>query len=178
MSKAYPQRFNTPVLGAVYLSREPDTAAAEALRRIARDTRLVGSADLAAAFDRVMPRSIFVVQVRLRAVLGLSTRVALDAWGLRADSLAADDFAPCQEVATLAAKNGAEGVRWASATGAGESVALFWDQRHAGSHVDLVDEFPVERHWFEDIVNGTPVSHFLPALHDYPRYALDSASHP
>jgi hypothetical protein len=69
-------------------------------------------------------------------------------------------------------------VRWASATGTGESVALFWDQRHAGSHVDLVDEMPVARHWFEDIVNGTPLSHFLPALRDYPLYALDSSNNP
>ncbi len=41
-SKRYPQRFNTSGLGAVYLSREPDTAAAEALRRFARDARLSG----------------------------------------------------------------------------------------------------------------------------------------
>jgi len=39
-SRRYPQRFNTSLLGALYLSREPDTAAAEALRRFARDARV------------------------------------------------------------------------------------------------------------------------------------------
>lgn len=63
MSRVHPGRFNTTDLGAVYVSREPDTAIEE-LRRGA-------------------------------------------------------------EVAGVAARLGAEAIRWPSATGAGQSIAVF-----------------------------------------------------
>lgn len=177
-SKRYPQRFNNSGLGAVYLSREPDTAAAEALRRFARDARLAGGTNRETQFDQLAPRSIFVVRVRLRDVLALTTPAAVDAWGLSAASLSADDFTRCQEVATLAAQRGAEGVRWPSATGSGESVAIFSENVQAASQVILVEELPLNRAWFDAIADGTPVSHFLKALQGYSLYPLDADNDP
>lgn len=177
-SKRYPQRFNTSSLGAVYLSRDADTAAAEALRRFARDARLSGDTKRADQFNNLAPRSIFVVRVQLREVLVLNTPAVFAEWGLTAADLSADDFTRCQEVAKLAAQRGAEGVRWPSATGSGESVAIFWESIHAASHVDLMQEFPVDRAWFDAIADGTPASHFLPQLQEFPLYALDSDRDP
>lgn len=172
-SKHFPQRFNTAALGAVYLSRDPDTAAAEALRRYARDARVAGDGNRSTQFDRLAPRSIFVVRVQLRGVLALTTQAAFDAWGLTNASLVDEDFSRCQEVATLAALQGAEGVRWPSATGSGESVAIFWDHLQASSHVTIEKELSVDRRWFDAIADGRPVSEFLPALREFPLYSLD-----
>ena len=175
-SKHFPQRFNTAGLGAVYLSRDPDTAAAEALRRYARDARLAGDGNRSDQFDRLAPRSIFVVRVQLRGILALTAQAAFDAWGLTTASLVDEEFARCQEVATLAAQRGAEGVRWSSATGAGESVAIFWDNLQAASHVTIEKEFSVDCRWFDGIADGRPVSDFLPALREFPLYSLDAGS--
>ena len=175
-SKHFPQRFNTAGLGAVYLSRDPDTAAAEALRRYARDARLAGDGNRSDQLDRLAPRSIFVVRVQLRGILALTAQAAFDAWGLTTASLVDEEFARCQEVATLAAQRGAEGVRWSSATGAGESVAIFWDNLQAASHVTIEKEFSVDRRWFDGIADGRPVSDFLPALREFPLYSLDAGS--
>jgi len=106
-------------------------------------------------------------------VLALTSEPALRAWGLTASSLVADDFAPCQEVATLAAERGAEGVRWPSATGSGESVAIFWDRIQAASHLKLLHEFPVARRHFEAIADGAPLTHFLPELRGFSLYERD-----
>ena len=61
----------------------------------------------------------------------------------------------------LTAQRGAEGVLWPSATGSGESVAIFSENVQASSHVNLVEELPVNRAWCDAIADGTPVSHFL-----------------
>lgn len=155
MSKQYPQRFNTSHLGAVYASREPDTAGAEALRRYRRDAKRL---------DHMHPRTVFVLSVRLQRVIALTTEPARRAWGITDADLSSDDFARCQEVATTAAGQGVEALRWPSATGAGESVALFWDNRQPGTHIDIVEECLLEREWLDAIAGGTPLTKFLSQL--------------
>ena len=59
MSRLYPGRFNTAHVGAVYVSREPETAIEELRRRAARDG--VSLADM-------HPRSIFVIDLLLHQV--------------------------------------------------------------------------------------------------------------
>lgn len=130
MSTVYPGRFNTAVLGAVYASREPDTAAQELRRRAERDRVLLRD---------MHPRSVFVLRVLLQSVVDLTAADALDAWGLTRADLRSDDFSRCQEVATLAARLGAEGIRWTSATGAGQSVALFVGDLVPGSRIDIAE---------------------------------------
>ena len=47
----------------------------------------------------------------------------------------------CQEVAVSAERLGAEGVRWASATGLGHSLAVFVEKLRPGSHAEIVRTF-------------------------------------
>ena len=63
MSRLYPGRFNTPNVGAVYVSREPETAVEELRRRAARDG--ISLADM-------HPRSIFVLDLLLHEVVDLT----------------------------------------------------------------------------------------------------------
>jgi RES domain-containing protein len=63
MSRVYPGRFNTSDIGAVYVSREPETAIEELRRRAARDG--VSLADMP-------PRSIFVIDLLLHEVVDLT----------------------------------------------------------------------------------------------------------
>jgi len=161
-SCGYPQRFNTADVGAIYASREPDTAAREAFRRFARDR---------VAAEQVHPRSVFVLLIQLQAVLSLITETARAAWGITDDDLTAEpEMRACQEAATIAAQSGAEAIRWPSATGAGESIGIFHDRLRPGSHVDIIDTLSIEREWLLDLAAGVPVTHFLPALSDFPPY--------
>lgn len=98
MSCVHPGRFNTPEVGAVYVSREPETAIEELRRRAARDG--VSLADM-------HPRSIFVPDLLLHNVVDLTAPGQLEAWGLTAGDLASDDMERCQEVAGIAIATGA-----------------------------------------------------------------------
>lgn len=80
------------------------------------------------------------------------------------------DFTACREVATTAAGLGVEALRWPSATGSGESVALFWDNRQPGTHIDIVREYLLERQWLDAIAIGASLTDFVPELHRYPLY--------
>ena len=81
MSCVHPGRFNTPEVGAVYVSREPETAIEELRRRAARDG--VSLADM-------HPRSIFVLDLLLDNVVDLTSPEQLEAWGLTAGDLASE----------------------------------------------------------------------------------------
>jgi RES domain-containing protein len=161
MSKRYPQRFNTSQLGAVYASREPNTAGAEALRRYSRDAK-----DL----DRVHPRTVFVLSVRLQRVITLTTEEGRQAWGITKADLSGDDFTRCQEVATIAAGRGVEMLRWPSATGSGESIALFWDCQQPGTQIDIIAEYVLKREWLDALAHGAPLTEFVPQLENYQLY--------
>lgn len=160
-SRQFPQRFNTEQFGAIYVSREPDTAAFETLRRMVRDAR---------SLEKVHPRCIFALEVRLRSVIALTTAAAQRAWGLRKEDLKDDDMGRCREAATVAVGRGIEALRWPSATGQGESIALFWAHRQPGSHIDIVAQYDIEKSWLAPVASGTPVTTFLPRLKDYPLY--------
>lgn len=159
MSRAHPGRFNTTDVGAVYVSREPDTAVEELRRRAARDG--VSLADM-------HPRSIFVVELLLHEVVDLTARGQLDAWGLTAQDLVSSDLQRCQEVAGVAARLGAEAIRWPSATGAGQSIAVFIDQLRPGSHADVVRSFDLTHDALKAIGAGALVTALIPALKDTP----------
>ncbi len=110
MSRTYPGRFNTPSVGAVYVSREPETALEELRRRAARD---------GVSLTDMHPRSIFLIDLHVHELVDLTAPGQLDAWGLTSEDLVSDDMTRCQEAAGVAARLGAEGIRWASATGSG-----------------------------------------------------------
>ena len=162
MSRLYPGRFNTPNVGAVYVSREPETAIEELRRRAARDG--ISLADM-------HPRSVFVLDLLLHEVLDLTVPASLESWGLTASDLLNDDMVRCQEVAGIAARLGVEAIRWASATGAGQSFAVFLDQLRPGSHVEIRGRFDLGREMLDAISKGTALTTLLPALRDMPLLA-------
>lgn len=159
MSRVYPGRFNTSDIGAVYVSREPETAIEELRRRAARDG--VSLADM-------HPRSIFVIDLLLHEVVDLTAPGQLEAWGLTARDLMSDDMERCQEAAGIAARLGAEAIRWASATGAGQSFAVFIEQLRPGSHAEILERFDLTRETLSAIATGASVATLIPALRDMP----------
>jgi RES domain-containing protein len=157
MSRVHPGRFNTAEVGAVYVSLEPDTAVEELRRRAARDG--VSLADM-------HPRSLFLIELLLHEVVDLTAPGQLGAWGLTAQDLVSNDLQRCREVAGVAARLGAEAIRWPSATGAGQSVAVFIDQLRPGSHADVVRRFDLTHDALKAIDAGASVTALIPALKD------------
>ena len=148
-------RFNTPEFGAVYVSREPDTACEELRRRLQRAGENL---------EQVHPRSIFVLDIHLHQVADIRTVEDLAAWGLTPDDIRADEMTRCQEVAVVTVRLGYEAVRWRSATGTGESLALYVDRLRPGSRVQITDEFRLTREMLSALQRGTPVTALIPEL--------------
>jgi hypothetical protein len=159
MSRLYPGRFNSADVGAVYVSREPETAIEELRRRAARDG--VSLADM-------HPRSIFVIDLLLHEVIDLTAPGQLESWGLTRRDLLSDDMERCQEVADISARIGAEAIRWTSATGAGHSLAVFVDQLRPGSYAEIRKSFDLTREVLGGIAAGASVRTLIPALSDIP----------
>jgi RES domain-containing protein len=143
-SAAYPSRFTPPGgrFGVLYLALAPETAAAELRRR---------AAQLGVPVTALAPRAMLTVAVRLRRVLDLTEPAVRDAWGLRAEDLAGDDYARCQEVAAAARADGYEAIRYRSAAAdraderaddladdLADNLAVFADVLHPGSAVRVV----------------------------------------
>jgi hypothetical protein len=107
------------------------------------------------------PRSIFEVDVRVQEAVDLTAHGQLDVWGLTPLDLVSDDMTRCREVAAVAAERGAEAIQWASATGAGVSIAVFVENFQAGSHAEVVRTFDLSREMLRAIEQGTPVRGIL-----------------
>lgn len=159
MSTFHLGRFNTEEIGAVYTSREPETAIEELRRRAERDGVSLGS---------LHPRSLFVLDVHLRAIIDLTSAEELLSWGLTPDDLTSDDLARCQEVVAVAVQHGAEAIRWKSATGSGESLAIFIERLLPGSSIRINEEFELTRAALSDLINGVSVSDIIPAVRGFP----------
>src|SRR5579884_3117441 len=78
-----PGRFNTPDVGAIYVSREPTTAVEELRRSAGRD-----GASLVVAH----PCSMLVIDIRLQEVLDLTRPSQLRAWSLTPEDLTSEDM--------------------------------------------------------------------------------------
>lgn len=159
MSTRHLGRFNTATLGAVYASREPETAVQELRQRAGRD---------GISLRDMHPRSIFVLDLRPHRVADLTVSGALDAWGLRPVDLPGDDFTRCQEVVAVAARLGAEAIRWGSATGAGHSLALFVEHLFPGSRVEVAREVGLTRDALAALDAGARVTDLVPDLAEVP----------
>lgn len=128
MSRRFPTRFSTADTGAVYASEDPQTALEELRRRATLVNRTLPS---------FTPRSIFVLRAVLQNVLDLTDRARLEDWGLSEDDPTGDAYARCQDVASAAAGAGYEAIRWRSATGSGNSLAIFFDRLQAASSLQV-----------------------------------------
>jgi hypothetical protein len=114
------------------------------------------------------PRSLFVIDLLLHEVVDLTTPVQLEAWGLTTADLIASNLDRCQEVSGVAARLGAEAIRWASATGVGQSFALFVDQLRPGSHAEIAKSFDLTSETLRAIAAGTSVATLITGLGDVP----------
>lgn len=80
-----------------------------------------------------------------------------------------DDLERCREVAGATALLAAKAIRLASATGAGQGVAVFIDQLRPGSQADVGRSFDLTHEPLEAIAAGVSVSALIPALEDVSR---------
>jgi RES domain-containing protein len=120
-----PGRFHvTGDFGAVYLALDPETA----LKELARRANRVGI-----QVRQLMPRDLLTIELRLAKVLDLTDATVRADRGLHGNFVTDEDFTACQEVAAAARRAGYEAIRYPSATGVGESLALFYDRLHPGS---------------------------------------------
>jgi len=125
-------RFNpTGEFGAVYVSLDPETPFRE-LRRQA------GKAGL--QILDLLPRTLFAAEARLQRVLDLTCPEGRTNAGLTPQSLASDDWSACQEVARRSRHAGYEAIRFPSATGSGENLAIFLDRLAPGSYIRILRE--------------------------------------
>ena len=126
-SKQYPGRFNPPGTGAVYVALERATAVAELKRRAER---------LGRSMKSFAPRALLTLDVTLREVLDLTDASVRAEWDVTLDDLRTEyEYLRCHEVAHVARRDGYEAIRFPSATGEGENLAIFYDQLHTGSYV-------------------------------------------
>jgi RES domain-containing protein len=161
-SREDPGRFNTATVGAVYVSREADTAMDE----LRRTTELEGKS-LADAH----PCAILAVELDLAAIVDLTTRDAMDAWDLNENDLSSEDMRRCQTAAQRIARAGAEGVRWPSAAGSGQSLAIFIEQLQPRSRAVIMRTFPLSWEMLRSIDTGTSTSHIIQELSELPLIA-------
>jgi RES domain-containing protein len=124
-------RFNpTGEFGALYVSLDPETPFRE--RRQA----------MKAGMDvlPLLPRTLFAADARLQRVLDLSCADVPVEYRLPERSLGSDDWTACQDVARRARRAGYEAIRFPSATGAGENLAIYLDRLSPGSYVRIIRE--------------------------------------
>lgn len=157
MSRSFPGRFNTPSVGAVYVSLEPETAVEELRRRGRRD---------GVSLTDMHPRSLFVIDLLLHQVVDLTLPGQRKAWGLFSQDLEGEEMDRCREVADVAARAGAEGIRWPSATGSGQSIAVFLEQFRPRSRASNVRAFEITRDVLQAIQEGESVRTLFPELID------------
>jgi hypothetical protein len=119
----------------VYLALERKTA----LRELARRAERAGI-----PVRQLMPRDILTVELRLAKVLDLTNGDVRAEWGLDAGAVTSNDLTACQEVAAAARRAGYEAIRYASATGEGENLALFYDRIHPGSSAVVAERSELE----------------------------------
>lgn len=125
-------RFNPAgEFGAIYVSLDPDTPLRELRRQAVR-----GGVDVIS----FLPRPLFAAEARLQRVADLACAGGPEQWGLPIAALSSDDWTDCQRVARRARAGGYEAVRFPSATGAGENLAIFMDRLAPGSYIRIVRE--------------------------------------
>jgi hypothetical protein len=79
------------------------------------------------------------LEVSLGRVLGLADEAVRKTWGILLADLASDDYARCQAVARAARHDGYEAIRYPSATGEGENLAIFMDRLERGSSLRVTE---------------------------------------
>jgi RES domain-containing protein len=127
----HPFRFNPPgEFGVLYVALNERTALAELERQADR---------LGISITRLAPRLMLHLEVSLGRVLDLTDEAVRETRGISLADLASDDYARCQAVARAARRDGYEAIRYPSATGQGENLAIFMDRLESGSSLRVVE---------------------------------------
>ena len=148
-SRSEPGRFNTSRFGAIYVSREPDTALDELRKNNGQLEH---------------PCALFVVKLSANRVVDLSNPRERERWQLTKDDLTSDDLSRCREVAEAAVHHGAEVIVWPSATGSGLSLAVFAERLGPESHVEVVRTFELGKTVLTSVAAGLSVVSIHPML--------------
>ncbi len=93
----------------------------------------------------LLPRDEVIYAVELQRVLDLTDPLSLERVGLDASLLAAVDWSRCQAIGDAAHYVGFEALRAPSATGNGQTLAIFLDRLLRGSVLDVSSVTPLER---------------------------------
>lgn len=131
-------RFNPPgEFGAIYVALDRGTAMTELERRIA----LSG---LSAQYFH--PRVILRMRAHLSSVLDLTDPRIREENALDLHTITGNDWAPTQEIAREARQAGYIAIRFPSATGAGENLAIFLDTLGPDDRLEVeeVEEISLE----------------------------------
>jgi hypothetical protein len=131
-------RFNVfGEFGAIYLSLDPETP----LRELVRTYRKL--AGTTSPEDISMPRILMTFELHLTRVADLRDPSECDAWAIAPAAVTGEDLVPCQAVAREIRRTH-EALRWTSATGSGENIALFFDRLLPTSRIELRDVTEIE----------------------------------
>jgi len=103
----------------IYMGRPPDSVVVEAYRHLVEETGVPP--------EHVRPRVFYTVRVDVQRVLDLTVAEHRDAVGLGVADLQTevDDYAACQAVAGVAHHLGVHGILAPSASGLGQTLAIF-----------------------------------------------------
>jgi RES domain-containing protein len=148
-SRKEPGRFNTSRFGAVYVSREPETALDE-LRRNNGGVR--------------NPCALFAIALSAERTVDLSKAEELARWGLAREDLTSDDLACTQRMAEQAYEDGTEAILWPSATGRGVSLAVFPHRLRGESRLEVIHTFELGPTVLAAVEAGLPIGTIHPLL--------------
>jgi RES domain-containing protein len=124
-------RFSPPgEFGAIYVAVEQATA----LQELARHAALIGF-----TVDELLPRTMLRLRLHARHVLDLTDDAVCRTWGLDSSDMTQTSRDVCWEIARAAHRAGYEAIRFRSATGHGECMAVFKDRLYPGSYLDIED---------------------------------------
>ncbi len=106
----------------IYLGRPEQSVIAEAYRHLVDATGVPASS--------IKPRTLYTVRIDVTNILDLTVPTNREAVGLRDADLRSDvdDYAACQTVADAAHRNDWHGILAPSASGLGQTLAIFHDR--------------------------------------------------
>jgi hypothetical protein len=134
-------RFNVlGEFGAIYLSLDRETPVCELLRTYRKLAATANPEDIS------VPRILMTFELQLARVADLRDPRECEEWGIAPASFIGYVLATCQAAAREIRRTH-EALRWNSATGSGENIALFFDRMLSTSSVTLVSVDEIELPW-------------------------------
>jgi RES domain-containing protein len=154
-SRKEPGRFNTSDFGAVYVSREPDTAIGEFRRNNEKLERAC---------------ALFVISLSAATIIDLSNPDERQRWHLSLEDLTSDDLSRCRQAAESAIRAGVEAIIWPSAAGGGHSLAVFAGRLQAGSRVEILHAIELTDNVIASVEAGVPIARIHPLISTFPSF--------